>query len=361
MISAGHREGPALELDRLDGDHLVGGPAAVVAPEAPHRGRERSADEALLRLGIVLPAHLERKQPGLAEVDGLLELPLGQIPEVEAVPVAPRLDVCGVEPRLVGVRLAELGGDEHVLARLVPEVVVERRCLAAVLPAALDLERLRVEDGEAAGAVSVGVAEHADDDVVAGHAVHRVRPRVAGLGDELVALDHLLDPRRPRVVGDVQDVDPRGAEARHDQMRAVRSVAGGAAAVPAEVVQLVAAVRHRRLVQDPSLLGVHDGEEVGLVDARALVQAGEVQELLRRRLQRLVRRSVERCGLVVTTTPRLGLAGVSRERGRDEDRDRHVASTGRCGERRRRSRRRVGLAIVAVVSFANLSPPLPQG
>ena len=71
------------------------------------------------------------------------------------------------------------------------------------------------------------------------------------------------------------------------------------AAVPAEVVQLVADVRHRRLVDDAAVLGVDDGEEVGLLDAGALVQAGEVEELLRRRLHRLLRRGVERLGLVV--------------------------------------------------------------
>src|SRR6185503_16293309 len=101
---------------------------------------------------------------------GLLKLPLGQIPEVETVPVASRLDVREVEARFVGVRFAELGGEKHVLARLVPEVVVERWCLAAVLPAALHLERTGVENGEATGSVAVGVPEHADDDVGARHA-----------------------------------------------------------------------------------------------------------------------------------------------------------------------------------------------
>ena len=218
---------------------------------------------------------------------------------MEPAAVAACGDVVEVEALLVGVRLAELRRDEHVLARLVPEVVVERRCVAAVLPAALDLERLRVEHREAAGAVPLGVAEHRDDDVVAGHAVHGVRPRVPGLGDELLGLDHLLDPRPARFVGDVDDVDPRRSEAGDDQVRAVGPVAGRAAAVPAEVVELVADVRHRRLVDDPAFLGVDDGEEVGRVDARALVQAGEVEELLRRRLERFVRRGVERSGFMV--------------------------------------------------------------
>ena len=77
----------------------------------------------------------------LAEVEGLLEPPLGEVPEVQPLPVAAGADVVDVEARLVGVGLAELRRDEHVLARLVPEVVVEPRLRPAVLPAPLDLER----------------------------------------------------------------------------------------------------------------------------------------------------------------------------------------------------------------------------
>ena len=65
-------------------------------------------------------------------------------------------------------------------------------------------------------------------------------------------------------------------------------------------MQLVADVRHRRLVDDPAVLGVDDRQEVRLLDPRALVQAGEVEELLRRRLQGLGRGGVERLRLVVT-------------------------------------------------------------
>ena len=97
---------------------------------------------------------------------------------MQAAAVTAGGDVVEVEPGLVGGGLAELGRGEHVLARLVPEVVVELRVRAAVLPAALELEAARVQDGEAAGAVAVGVAEHADDDVLAGHAVDGVRARV---------------------------------------------------------------------------------------------------------------------------------------------------------------------------------------
>jgi hypothetical protein len=212
---------------------------------------------------------------------------------VDALPVAAGADVLQVEALLVRVRLAELAGDEHVLARLVPEVVVELRVRAAVLPAALDLEGLRVEVEEAAGAVALGVAEHRNDDVVAGHAVDGVRACEPGLADHVLGLDHLLDVGPFRVVGHVDDVDPRRAESRHDQMRAIRAVTRRRAAVPAEVVQLVADVRQRHLVDHAPLLGVDDREEVGLLDTGALVQRGEVEELLLRRLHGLLRRAVE--------------------------------------------------------------------
>ena len=64
---------------------------------------------------------------------------------MQAAAVAPGGDVVEVEARLVGVGLAELGGREHVVARLIPEVVVELGVRPAVLPAALDVERARVQ------------------------------------------------------------------------------------------------------------------------------------------------------------------------------------------------------------------------
>jgi hypothetical protein len=77
---------------------------------------------------------------------------------------------------------------------------------------------VRVADREPAAAAAGAGAEHAHDDVVARHAMNRVRPRVAGLLDELLRLDHLLDPRSSRLARDIQDVDPGRAEARHDQV-----------------------------------------------------------------------------------------------------------------------------------------------
>ena len=108
---------------------LLGAVGAVVAVEVPHRARQRGTDKALVGVGIVQPAHLQRHEPGLAEFERLLDPALGQVPEVQAAAVAPGGDVVEVEAALVGVGLAELRGRQHVLARLVPEVVVEPRAV----------------------------------------------------------------------------------------------------------------------------------------------------------------------------------------------------------------------------------------
>ena len=77
VIRPGDRERPALLLDAVDGDHLVGAVGAVVAVEVPHRARQRGADEALVGVGVVQPADLERHEAGLAELERLLDAALG--------------------------------------------------------------------------------------------------------------------------------------------------------------------------------------------------------------------------------------------------------------------------------------------
>ena len=90
-------------------------------------------------------------------------------------------------------------------------------------------------------------------------------------------------------------------------MRPVGAVAGRAAAIPAVVMELVADVRHGQLVDDARVRvrarrRVDDGEIVGRLDARTLVEAGDVEELLGWGVERLVGRCEKRgwrLGLVV--------------------------------------------------------------
>ena len=64
-------------------------------------------------------------------------------------------------------------------------------------PAAGDREVPCVEDGEPAGQIAVGIAEHRHRDDVTGHAMDRVRCTEPDLLLDLLALDH-VDPRRER-------------------------------------------------------------------------------------------------------------------------------------------------------------------
>src|SRR5205807_7318928 len=95
--------------------------------------------------------------------------------------VAPGLDIPKIESFLIRVGLAELRGHQHVLARLVPEVVIHPRTLAPVLPPALDLKRPCVQDRETTRPVAVRIAQHAYHNIVVRHAVHCVWAGVASL------------------------------------------------------------------------------------------------------------------------------------------------------------------------------------
>jgi len=114
-----------------------------------------------------------------------------------------------------------------------------------------------------------------------------VGPCVARFAHDVFRLDHLLDARTAWIVCDVDNVDARRAETGHDQMRALRSVAGRAAPVPAVVVKLIADVRHWRLMDDSPIFRIDYCEEVGCGNPSAFVQAPDVQEFLSGRPKRL--------------------------------------------------------------------------
>ena len=127
---AGHAalQRPALQRLVLDVDHRLRRPRAVVAMEALDRARQRDPDEALSRVGIVLPAQLQRDPAVVAEIERLHLRALLEIPEVQLAPVLAGADVGRVKAVLEGVGRAPLARHERVLARLVPEVVHELEC-----------------------------------------------------------------------------------------------------------------------------------------------------------------------------------------------------------------------------------------
>ncbi|HKN46107.1 MAG TPA: hypothetical protein VJW23_19515, partial [Propionibacteriaceae bacterium] len=136
---------------------------------------------------------LQRHQPVLAEVHGLFDALLLEIPEVDLAAVLELADLLEVEARHEGVRRRPFGRNHHVVARLVPEVVVELHGPEIVFPSPDDLEIL-VQVQEAARRVAPCVAEHRDDDVGA-EAVHGMRGRQIRPGLNVGAVDHFVQPR----------------------------------------------------------------------------------------------------------------------------------------------------------------------
>ena len=147
----------------------------------------------------------------------------------------------------------------HVVARQVPpEIIVELLCSPIDLPAPEYLEGFAVHDehaGRTVGAVRARAPERADVDAL-GAAMDRVGPRVPGLAEVFLRLNHLVQLGLRRMRVGVDDVDARRAQTGDDQEPAPEEgVAregrkGRAAGIPAEVVELVALVRHHDRVHE---------------------------------------------------------------------------------------------------------------
>jgi hypothetical protein len=181
----------------------------------------------------------------------------GEVEDVEPVPVLVAEQQLADEPVLDHLRCPPLRRDDRAEVQMPPEVVGELLRTAVGLPLALDGEVVVVEQEDAAGPVALGVAERGDVDAV-GAAVHGVRAAVARLAGDLLRLDDLDELGRARVLLDVDHVDPRAAQPGDEQVSAldVRVRRPWAerrrARVPAEVVQLVAGVRHVEPADQPA-------------------------------------------------------------------------------------------------------------
>ena len=147
----------------------------------------------------------------------------------------------------------------HVIARQVPpEIIVQFLRTAIDLPPSEDLEGLAVHDedaGRSIGTILATAAERADVDAFR-PAVNRVRPRVAGLLEDLLGLDDLVNLRLRGIRFGIHDVNSRGADAGDDEVAPLEECVPGErrqsrrAGIPAEMVKLVALVGHHHRMDD---------------------------------------------------------------------------------------------------------------
>ncbi len=185
-------------------------------------------------------------------------------------------------------------GTDHIVARQVPPEIVMLVLVAPVdLVAADDVEAVAVHDenaGRARGAVLAAAPERRDINAVR-PAMDGVRPRIAGLGEDLFGLDDLVNLRRRRAALHVHHIDPRRPDAGNDEIAAlpermaVHRRQRGGTGVPAEMMKLVADIGHEQCVDDLAIARrgrIH-------IDHRQPVRLGGVRAQHQRIGQRLRR------------------------------------------------------------------------
>ncbi len=201
--------------------------------------------------------------------------------------VLARQQQLGVHPILDHVGRTPLAGDHGVVTQVPEEIVGQILRPAVLLPPALHLEGLMVEGEDAAGAVPIGGPEGIQVDPI-GPAVHRVRRGIAGLLHHFVALDHLHQGGLPWIGLGIEDMNPRRVGPRHDEVSPLDMGVGRpgtqvrAAGIPAEVVQLVAALRelgapHQSTERGAIGIGIHDADGVALA-VLAAAEQGHVRQ-----------------------------------------------------------------------------------
>src|SRR5262245_7699037 len=197
-------------------------PLVALAIPGPDRGgqileADHTVHEAIGLGGIMRRAKLEYELVLFAEIDFLEMLTPGEIPEMQLATVFGAEEHFGNKTVFERVRCAPFARHHRVVAKMPPAVIGKLLWSAIDLPPAERLEILRVHDKDAAGRLAVLVAERADIDA-ARAAMHRMRPRITGFLRELLRFDRLDEFRFFWIGLCVEDVNARGAQARHHQI-----------------------------------------------------------------------------------------------------------------------------------------------
>src|ERR1700678_4075417 len=154
-----------------------------------------------------------------------------------------------VGPLLDHVGRAPFAGDRDVIPKMPPEIVGEILRTPIHLPTAQHVEALMVEQKYAARAIAARCAQRAHIDRVR-TAMDRMWPAVIRARRELLRLDNLDQFRVPRICLRVENVNPRTAQPRHQEitpldMRMGRVRAQSCAArIPVKMMEFVTYPRY---------------------------------------------------------------------------------------------------------------------
>ena len=162
-------------------------------------------------------AQLEHELVFLAEVNLLQVLALMQVPEVQLATILALQQHLGDQAVLERLGRAPLAGHQRVMPEVPPHVIGQLLRAAVDLPAATHLEGLVVHEEHTAGGLARGVAQGGNVDALRS-AVHGMRAGIPGPVGHLLRRNHFDNVRMARVWLDIQNVDARGPQARHDEV-----------------------------------------------------------------------------------------------------------------------------------------------
>ena len=172
-------------------------------------------------VGVMQKPRLEGDKSVRSQIDRLLDLAVLEIPEMDVLAVFPARHILQIESGHESVGRGPFGRNHHVVAGLIPEVVVILHLAEILFPAADNLEILG-QMQKTARPVAIGIAQHRHDDFRA-QTVHRMRRGKVGPGLDLVPVNGLVKHRLARVGGSIHDIEIRGADAGNNQILALHA------------------------------------------------------------------------------------------------------------------------------------------
>src|SRR5258708_13953282 len=130
----------------------------------PHVATERRSDEPMWAIRVMVEAYLKRNHAFFAQIETLDNVMLLPIPEVQVVTVFVRSHIFQVEAFRKRIRRSPSTAHHHIVAWLIPVVIVEAHALSVLFPTACNIELL-VEQKETARTIALTVSEHRDHNV----------------------------------------------------------------------------------------------------------------------------------------------------------------------------------------------------
>src|SRR6266513_41950 len=114
-------------------------------------------------------------------------------------------------------RRAPFATQQRVETQMPPEIVMQKLWATIHLPLTQDLKRFAIEHENTPGAVAIGCSKRANINPFR-PTMNRVRTRIVSACKNLFRFDHLNDLRFSRFGLDVDDVNARRANSRHNKV-----------------------------------------------------------------------------------------------------------------------------------------------